>query len=558
MVISLATATVQYQKEFIDTAVGKYFDPDGMYKYQCKDLIDAMCIWLWGDWINTISPGNANQVRHTYNPEYFDWIPNVVGDPNSFPQFGDVGIGEGDASNPAGHIWIVLRADFYSMLVLQQNVGGMADRPAEIGILGYDQPGVGPVLGWLRPKLSGASFQPSQPALPSEQTLNVIDVSTHQRGLNLAATGAQAVVIKATEGAGGWTDDMLDTHTRNARAAGLPVGWYHYARIGQMDGNTPEAEAQSFIDAVAKYYQPGDKLYLDWEAAEIDLSRGDLAKRWLDIVSERFGTKAVFYSYLNVLTSHAAGLDVVRQNYRLWAAVYPSSQAQSWGPINAMPALAGWDVEMWQYSSTGRLPGYGGDLDLNVFYGGLDEWKAGTVAVPGVLAPAPVAGQCVVEPGDTLSGIATQFGVSLESLIAANPGIDPDWIYPGQVLNLPGGTANAKPVVVGGQVTQCIVDPGDSLSSIAAQFGVDLNELVRVNGIQNANLIYPGQVLQLPVAVPESPAAISTGVSEVIVDPGDTLAGIALQFGVPLSQVVNANPGIDPNLIFPGQVLQLQ
>lgn len=44
--------------------------------------------------------------------------------------------------------------------------------------------------------------------------------------------------------------------------------------------------------------------------------------------------------------------------------------------------------------------------------------------------------QCRVDPGDTLSGIAEQFGISLDDIIAANPGIDPDLIHPGQVLNL--------------------------------------------------------------------------------------------------------------------------
>lgn len=98
-------------------------------------------------------------------------------------------------------------------------------------------------------------------------------------------------------------------------------------------------------------------------------------------------------------------------------------------------------------------------------------------------APAPGVDQCIVDPGDSLSGIARQFGVDLGALIAANPGINPDLIHPGQVLNLP--------------VSQCIVEAGDTLSGIAAQFGVSLERIIAVNPGINPNLIHPGQVLNL-------------------------------------------------------------
>jgi LysM repeat protein len=51
-------------------------------------------------------------------------------------------------------------------------------------------------------------------------------------------------------------------------------------------------------------------------------------------------------------------------------------------------------------------------------------------------APKVTVRQCIVDPGDTLGGIADQFDISLDQIIAANPGINPDLIHPGQVLNL--------------------------------------------------------------------------------------------------------------------------
>ena len=50
--------------------------------------------------------------------------------------------------------------------------------------------------------------------------------------------------------------------------------------------------------------------------------------------------------------------------------------------------------------------------------------------------PKVTVNQCIVDPGDTLGGIAEQFGITLDQIISANPGIDPNLIHPGQVLNL--------------------------------------------------------------------------------------------------------------------------
>jgi N-acetylmuramoyl-L-alanine amidase len=96
---------------------------------------------------------------------------------------------------------------------------------------------------------------------------------------------------------------------------------------------------------------------------------------------------------------------------------------------------------------------------------------------------------------------------------------------------------------------QCRVDPGDTLSGIARQFGVDLNDLIRVNGITEPDKIFPGMILDLPAA-PQS-------FNQCVVDPGDTLSGIAAQFGISLERIIAVNPGINPDVIHPGQVLNL-
>ena len=89
-----------------------------------------------------------------------------------------------------------------------------------------------------------------------------------------------------------------------------------------------------------------------------------------------------------------------------------------------------------------------------------------------------------------MSGIAEKFGVSLNALIAANPQIkNPDLIYTGDVLSIP-----TKP----SQVKKYTVVAGDTMSGIAAKFGVSLSALVAANPqIKNPDLIYAGQVLTI-------------------------------------------------------------
>ncbi|HNR90872.1 MAG TPA: LysM peptidoglycan-binding domain-containing protein [Dokdonella sp.] len=165
----------------------------------------------------------------------------------------------------------------------------------------------------------------------------------------------------------------------------------------------------------------------------------------------------------------------------------------------------------------------------------------------GTGAPAPAAGDYTVHRGDTLSGIAQRHGVSLSSLIAANPQIaNPNLIYPGQHIHLPGSASSAP-------ASTHTVQRGDTLSGIAQQHGVSLSSLIAANPqITNPNLIHPGQQIHLPGSASSAPASTHT------VQRGDTLSGIAQQHGVSLSSLIAANPQIaNPNLIHPGQEVRI-
>ncbi|MCO6017488.1 hypothetical protein CKN86_11765 [Carnobacterium divergens] len=93
------------------------------------------------------------------------------------------------------------------------------------------------------------------------------------------------------------------------------------------------------------------------------------------------------------------------------------------------------------------------------------------------------------------------------------------------------------------------VQSGDALSLIAQKFGMATSQLASMNNISNPNLIYPGQVLQV------SGSGNSTGGSYTVKS-GDVLSIIAQNLGVSTQHLVNSNGISNPNLIYPGQVLK--
>ncbi len=154
-----------------------------------------------------------------------------------------------------------------------------------------------------------------------------------------------------------------------------------------------------------------------------------------------------------------------------------------------------------------------------------------------------------VQSGDTLSGIAAQFNTSVAALLRANPTIeDSRLITPGQVLVLPGTLV----VIPDTGRRVYTVEEGDTLSEIAVHFGTTVDELMSVNSqIEDTRLIYPGERLTIPEPVTVIP---DTGQPAYIVQSGDTLSGISVQFRTTVDALLEANPQVDdPSLIIPGQ-----
>lgn len=125
-----------------------------------------------------------------------------------------------------------------------------------------------------------------------------------------------------------------------------------------------------------------------------------------------------------------------------------------------------------------------------------------------------------------------------------------------------------------------VVQPGESLNGIALFYGVSIPELMRVNNLVSPDLIAPGQRLVIPNGFAAQPAVPPPAIAEPVVStvtvasasivsapplavqvytvqPGDTLSGIAQRFGTTVSAIALTNNLMTPDLIFAGQRLVL-
>lgn len=152
-------------------------------------------------------------------------------------------------------------------------------------------------------------------------------------------------------------------------------------------------------------------------------------------------------------------------------------------------------------------------------------------------------GTYTVRPGDTLGSIADEFGYNYEDLAKWSNISDANCISVGQIIRF------SAPVTATNNTNTYTVVAGDNLSSIAAKFNTTVSSICSLNNISNPNLIYAGQVLKINETV--------SSISYTVV-PGDNLSAIASKFNTTVSNLCSLNNINNPNLIYVGQVLKIK
>lgn len=320
-------------------------------------------------------------------------------------------------------------------------------------------------------------------------SMNGIDISGWQKGINLAEVPCEFVIIKATEGTS-YMNPYCGQAFAQAEALGKKLGVYHYA-----GGLNAKDEAEYFVGNVKEYVKKA-VLVLDWEITTVPDQTG-WVKEWLDRVYGLTKVKPFIYMSNYLINDHDWS-GVADAGYRLWNAYYYAyGTRMGYNPEAPLPERMGaWETPvLYQYTSEGQLDGYSGNLDLDVFYGSAGDWDRYALGDGKQEADTPSkplqALTYRIRFGDTLGGIARRYGTTVSALAQLNGIRNPNRIYAGQFIRIPVSSSSVD------QPEYYVIQPGDTLSGIAARFNTTYQRLAQLNGIRNPNRIYAGQRLRV-------------------------------------------------------------
>ena len=187
--------------------------------------------------------------------------------------------------------------------------------------------------------------------------ITCVDISEFQQGINfnkMKNDGIKAVIIRAGYGREtSQKDSMFESHYKNAKNANLKIGVYWYSYADSV--NDAEKEAKACLECINNK-SLDMPIYYDLE----DYSMVKLGKTKLTAIAERFcetikksNYRAGVYANLNWF-NNCLDYDELKRKYSIWLAQY-NDKAEI-------------DCDIWQNSSSGRVSGYGKNIDTNIIF----------------------------------------------------------------------------------------------------------------------------------------------------------------------------------------------
>ena len=194
------------------------------------------------------------------------------------------------------------------------------------------------------------------------------------------------------------------------------------------------------------------------------------------------------------------------------------------------------------------------------------------LVIPGALAETRGGGTYTVRKGDSACGVASRYGVSCDTLLAANELSQQDLIYPGQALRIPRqlntatgtGRQSSTRKTLKTTVVEYRVKKGDNACQIATRLGVSCKALLTENGLGRRSVIHPGQKLlvsgvseDVAKALGQNRRGPASSGSTYTVTAGDSVCEIAHNRGVSCDELLAFNGLQTASIIVPGQALRL-
>jgi LysM repeat protein len=125
--------------------------------------------------------------------------------------------------------------------------------------------------------------------------------------------------------------------------------------------------------------------------------------------------------------------------------------------------------------------------------------------------PAPASlrtagGEHTIGKGETLDAISKRYGVTVQQLRDANPGLDPRRLLPGRTVRLPAGSEGqpaatdlpSESAADGPVAAQHTIRSGDTLDGIARRYGTTVQALQAANPGLNPRRLLPGRTIRVP------------------------------------------------------------
>lgn len=305
-----------------------------------------------------------------------------------------------------------------------------------------------------------------------------IDVSYHQGVIDwnkVKKAGIEFAILRIGYGMyDNQKDKQFEANYTNARANGIPVGVYTYSYAKSV------AEAEKEAECVIKWLNGRHldlPVYFDLE----DKSQTNLGKNTLNEMCKAFCNKiekAGYWAGIYTNKYWATGLidgAKLGERHTYWIAQYNDKCTYS-GPY-----------AMWQYSSSGKVDGINGNVDMNYLYGNLGGSQGNTTTS----TSKPV--------NSTKKSNETIAQEVINGLWGNNPQRKNNLINAGYDYNTIQTIVNQKlgKTTTTSTVKTYTVKKGDTLSAIAKKYGTTYQKIARDNGISNPNKIYVGQVLKI-------------------------------------------------------------
>jgi len=168
---------------------------------------------------------------------------------------------------------------------------------------------------------------------------------------------------------------------------------------------------------------------------------------------------------------------------------------------------------------------------------------------------AAYAAPHVVQKGETLSDVALRYGTTTSALARANGISDPNFVLAGRTLKIPTGGGTSTGASTGG--ASHTVAAGETLWDLALRYGTTVDALASSNGIANPNLVVAGTTITISGGGGAGSGSTSSGSTSHTVRSGETLSGIAARYGVSASSLVRANGIANPNLVVAGTTITI-